>query len=193
MRQNTVHSKVSPVASDAPPASRMRGRVKEILIAFAVMTIPMIAFSAILLGLVYRYRVPENTFASDNLAFSSQQDDSSVFFVKISATTLITIASWSSTAAPILVGFAVTLISYPVASGILSASVKEERGQLLTPYQFSLLIKMISSGSVSDLWSWLKYSFGWRGRREHQARSLKTLTSILVLGIVLRYARPLAN
>ncbi|EXJ70190.1 uncharacterized protein A1O5_06258 [Cladophialophora psammophila CBS 110553] len=185
MRETTASATVTPVAGYSQPKKCIHGRLKEILIAFAVMTVPMIAFSALLLGLVFHYRVVLNDFASENLAFDSGQNDSGVFFVNISATTLITIASWSSTVAPILVGFAVTLISYPVASGILSASVKQKPGQLPTPYQFSLLLKMLTSGSPSALWSWLQYSFGWRGRREGQAKSLKTLTSILTLGIIL--------
>ncbi|KAJ9663076.1 hypothetical protein H2198_001068 [Neophaeococcomyces mojaviensis] len=147
MRQKTAYSAV--VAGYDQPTTRIHGRVKEILIAFAVMTVPMIVFSALLLGLIFHYRVVQNAFASENLAFSSGQDDSDVFFVKISATTLITIASWSSTVAPILVGFAVTLTSYPIASGMLSASVKQEPAQLPTPYQLSLLLEMLSSGSPS--------------------------------------------
>jgi len=187
MGQTTAYSAVTPVAGRGQPIRRIHGHVKEILIAFTVLTVPMIVFSALLLGLVFHYRVIQNAFASENLAFDSGQDDSGVFLVKISATTLITIASWSSTAAPILVGFAVTLISYPVASGLLSASVKQQQGQLPTLYQLSLLLKMLSSGSPAVLWSWLKYSFGWMGWRESQGKSIKTLTSILTLGIILRF------
>ncbi|KAK5063183.1 hypothetical protein LTR84_005260 [Exophiala bonariae] len=185
MAPTMVYSAVAPMASHDQPTTRIHGRVKEIMIAFAVMTIPMTIFSALLLGLIFHYRVVQNPFVSDDLAFDAGQDVSSVVFVKISATTLITIASWSSTTAPILVGFPVTLVSYPVASGILTASIKQEAAQLPTPYQFSLLLKMLSGGSVSALWSWLQYAFGWKARREPQGRSVKTLTSILTLGIIL--------
>jgi hypothetical protein len=180
-----------PEGSDADhgsPPTHIAGRIADIFVAFIIMTVPMVLFSALLLGLVYHYRIVQNAFVSENLAFDLGQNDSNVFFAKISATTLITIASWCSTIAPILVGFAVTLISYPVASSILSASEKQKVTELPTPYQLSLLLRMLSNGSLSSLWGWLKYSCGWKGRRQSQGTSLKTLTSILILGIILRSA-----
>lgn len=164
----------------------MQGRIQEILIAFAVMTLPMLIFSGVLLGLVFHYRIKQNDFVSSDLAFDSDQDNPNVYFVRISATTLTTIASWSSTIAPILVGFGVALVSFPVAKGLLKASEKHEVAQLPTPFQLSLIVRMISSGSFSALWSWLMYSYGWRGKRERQGSAIKSVTAVLTLGIVLR-------
>lgn len=164
----------------------MQGRIQEILIAFAVMTLPMLIFSGLLLGLVFHYRITQNDFTSGDLAFDSNQNDPNVYFVRISATTLTTVASWSSTIAPILVGFGVALVSYPVAKGLLTASENHDVAQLPTPFQLSLIVRMISSGSFSALWSWLMYSIGWRGRRERQGRAIKSLTTILTLAIFLR-------
>lgn len=155
----------------------MQGRIQEILIAFTIMTLPMLIFSGLLLGLVFHYRITQNYFTSSDLAFDSNQNDPNVYFVRISATTLTTVASWSSTIAPILVGFGVALVSYPVAKGLLTASENHEVAKLPTPFQLSLIVRMISSGSFSALWSWLMYSFGWRGRREHQGPAIKSLTS----------------
>jgi hypothetical protein len=180
------YSRAKSDADNGSPSTHIGGRIADILVAFTIMTIPMILFSALLLGLVYHYRIVQNAFVSENLAFDSGQDDSNSFFAKISATTLIVIASWCSTIAPILVGFAVTLISYPVASSILSASEKQKATELPTPYQLSLLLRMLSNGSLSSLWGWLKYSFGWKGRRQSQGTPMKTLTSILTLSIILR-------
>jgi ABC-type spermidine/putrescine transport system permease subunit I len=105
------------------------------------MILPMITFTAILLGLV------QNNFVSDTLAFDT--DDAN--YVRISATALITVASWSSTIAPILAGIAVTLVSYPLAKHLLTASEIHGTSQLPTPFQLSLIIRMISSGSFSAL------------------------------------------
>jgi hypothetical protein len=58
--------------------------------------------------------------------------------------------------------------------------------ELPTPYQLSLLLQILSNGSLSSLWGWLKYSCGSKRRRQSQGKSLKTLTSILILGIFLR-------
>jgi hypothetical protein len=81
----------------AYPLAHIGGTITDILVAFAIMTLPMILLSALLLGLVYHYRIVQHAFESQNLAFDSGQDDSNVFYAKISATTLSAIASWSST------------------------------------------------------------------------------------------------
>lgn len=185
MAAHNARLSAAPTIGEMPP-SRMGGRIKEILIAFAVMTLPMIIFSSTLLGLIFKYRVIQNGFVSDNLAFKSEQGVPDAFFVNLSATTLIVIASWASTVAPVLVGFAVTLVSYPIARGVLSASEGADADRLPTPYQLSLMLRMLSSASPSALWAWLKYSFGWRGRRQPQCQSLKALTSVLILGILMR-------
>lgn len=184
MDKRNVYSAV-PLAPDRE-AKQMKGRIQEILIAFAVMTLPLLIFSGLLLGLVFHYRIKQNDFTSNDLAFDLDQNDSSVYFVRISATTLTTVASWSSTIAPILVGFGCALVSYPVAKGLLTASENHEVAQLPTPFQLSLIVRMISSGSFSALWSWLMYSYGWRGKRERQVGAVKSLTIVLSLGILLR-------
>jgi hypothetical protein len=147
----------------------------------------MLIFSALLLGLIYHFRVVHNGFVLSNLRVNAVHDESDVIYVRLSATTLTTIASWSSTVAPILVGCAVTLISYPVARGILLAGQNNKPHDLLTPYQLSLMLRMLTSGSPASLWHWMKYSFGWRGRRESQGRPMKTMTWMLFLGIILRF------
>jgi hypothetical protein len=167
--------------------SRMGGRHLNILLSFFVMTVPMIAFSALILGLVYRYRVVHNDFIQENLRFDRGQDESDVIYVKLSATILTTIASWSSTVAPILVGFVVTLISYPVARTLVNAVEYNRSDQLLTPYQLALMLRMVASGGPASFWDWVKYAAGWKGRRQPQPRALKVMSSMLFLGITLRY------
>ncbi|KAH8594547.1 hypothetical protein B0O99DRAFT_742052 [Bisporella sp. PMI_857] len=168
-----------------PSSTRIGGRIQEILTAFAVMTLPMILFSGLLLGLIFRYRVVQNDFVSSNLAFDSDQHNANAIFVRLSASTLIVVSSWSSTIAPILVSFAVTLVSYPIARGILSSSKSHDVTQLPTPYQLSLMLRMLTSAAPSALWGWLKYCFGWKGRRESQCKPLKSLATMLILGILL--------
>jgi hypothetical protein len=51
-----------------PSSSRMGGRYLEVLLSFFVMTVPILAFSALLLGLIYHYRIVGNPFLSDKSA-----------------------------------------------------------------------------------------------------------------------------
>ncbi|KAH7346928.1 hypothetical protein BKA66DRAFT_447756 [Pyrenochaeta sp. MPI-SDFR-AT-0127] len=177
----------SPPYRDASNSAsvRMKGSIREILLAFAVMTIPMIAFSALLLGLIEHFRISQNAFISDNLRLDTHNQDPSAVFVNISATTLITIASWSSTLAPLLIASALTLASYPVARKILLASQSEDMNSLPTPYQFTLLLRMVSNSSPSSLWHWLKYCLCWRGKRESQSKPLRSMSFVFLIGTIL--------
>jgi len=172
--------------NDDQTTSHMRGRSKDIFLAFFALTVPMVALSAVLLALIYHYRIVRNDFISSNLRLNTGQDDSKVVYVKFSATALTQVASWSSTLAPILVGFAITLISYPVARSILLAGQKNDTRALPTPYQFYLMLRMVANGSPVSLWHWITYTTKWTGRREKQGKPLKTMTWILSLSVILR-------
>jgi hypothetical protein len=165
-------------------SSNMRGRSKDILLAFFALTVPMVALSAALLALIYHYRIVRNDFISSNLRLDTGQDNSKVVYVKFSATSLTQVASWSSTLAPILVGFTITLISYPVARSILLAGEENDPRALPTPYQFYLMLRMVANGSPVSLWHWITYTA--KGRREKQGKPLKTMTWILFLSVILR-------
>lgn len=165
---------------------RISGRYHDILVCFLAMTVPMVSFSALLLGLIYRFRIVRTEFKNDHLRFTRGEDGSGAMFVDLSATTLTTIASWSSTIAPVLVGFALTLMSYPVSRTLLNAANENRPEQLPTPYQAGLMIRMAASGGPVSLWHWLKYAAAWKGRRQSQPGVLKQMTSILFLGILLR-------
>jgi hypothetical protein len=185
----TVSADISIVGIDnghTPSSRRMGGRYLEILLSFLVMTVPMLTFSALLLGLIYHYRIVRNPFPSDNLRFDGGQDGSTAIYVGLSATTLITIASWSSTIAPILVGFALTLLSYPVASTLLKAGQDSRPEQLPTTFQLSLMLCMLCSGGPGSFWHWITYTLGWRGRRQSQPPVLKRMTIMLCVGTLLR-------
>ncbi|KAH8672041.1 hypothetical protein BGZ60DRAFT_537553 [Tricladium varicosporioides] len=164
-------------------SSGMRGRSRDIILAFSTLTVPMIAFSATLLGLIYHYRIARNDYMSSNLRLDIGDGDSNAIYVNFSATALTQIASWSSTLAPILVGFAISLISYPVARSMLLASQRNDTRGLPTPYQFHLMFRMVANGSWISLWHWIKYTTGWTGRRESQGRPLKIMTWILFLSV----------
>ncbi|KAI9048167.1 hypothetical protein LZ554_007962 [Drepanopeziza brunnea f. sp. 'monogermtubi'] len=164
---------------------RMGGRTSEILLAFFLMTIPMSLFSALLLGLVFYYQVDSTDYSVPELRLGSSTAEQNVIYVDISATTLTTVASWSSTIAPILVGSAITLISYPVSKQILKAGERGSTQELPTPWQLGLMLKMIASGGPMALWNWLQYAWGWRGKKEKQGRPMKLMTVILVLALAL--------
>lgn len=163
---------------------QIQGRVRQIVIAFAVMVFPMLFLSGLLLGLIFSYRVPPNKYVHDDLTI--KQDFSNAYLVRFSATMLVTVASWSSTVAPVLIGFAITLASYPAAKDLLTASNTNDTAQLPTPFQFSLIVSAMSSSPFSSLWNWSAYTFGCEGKGQGQPKALRGLTITLAMGVIFR-------
>ena len=167
---------------------RLSGKWLEIAFCFVVMTVPMLIFSALLLGLIYKYRIKENDFVSPNLRFASSQLDENAVYVDLSATLLITVASWSSTVAPILVGFAITLVTFPVAKSIMHAANLNQPDRLPTPYQLALMIRMNTASAANSLYHWLRYVLFFKKGRSKQPAGLTWMTLIIILSWILRYA-----
>ena len=141
----------------------MRGAKTEIGLAAATMLVPMIVFSAVLMGLVYSHQMPDN-----NSSYSFENKTAiplgSAYYVNYSATTLVYIASLSSTVATLLLSAAMVLFSYLLASKIAHQSDNAEVSLLPSPYQLELLIRMID-GRIMALWSYVLYFTGSRQRR----------------------------
>jgi hypothetical protein len=166
-KQPNVYASTVPADRSAAGARvRTHGQIRDILLSFTLMTVPMLIFSALLLGLIFHYQVSQNAFVHPNLHFASEADDQKGVLVALSATTLTTIASWSSTLAQILVGCAVTLISFSVAREVLLAGANNQVRELLTPWQMSLMIRMMANGTPTSVWQWINHSLAQRAPRK---------------------------
>ena len=169
--------------SDGRPPRRITGAYREILLACTIITLPMITLSGLLLGLILRNQVSRNSSISKDLNIPQAVDsDNAAYLVKFSATRLITIASWTSSVAPLLPTFIMTLLSYPAAHRIMSSSQINRTSSLPTPYQLNLMLGLLS-GSFGSLWHWIKYAL-WR-QREKQASVVSTLMFGLTVATLL--------
>jgi hypothetical protein len=142
-----------------PASKRAGGRTTEISVALAVISAPLFLVSAALIGLVAIRRVKQQSSSSE--IFAVEQDEPSVYYVNISSTTLVLLASFSSTLAPTLVGFVMSLFSYSISQRVLRLSETEQLWELPTPYQLVVLVSLLT-GNISALWQWMKYTFRWR-------------------------------
>ena len=120
--------------------------------------------------------------------FGLRRHESGVVYVNFSATRLIFIASWSSTAAPLLIGSALVLSSYSAAQTIFRNTQPNNTASLPTPHQLSLVLDMLSCGGVGAIWNWLKYLTGWKKTRYSQGKILVNISAVLVVMTILRYA-----
>jgi hypothetical protein len=175
-------------AHNTPKSNKkISGKWLEIAFCFFIMTVPMLTFSALLLGLIYKYRIKNNEFASPNLRLTTSQLNSNAVYVDLSATLLTTVASWSSTVAPILVGFAITLLTFPVAKGMMKAANLNQPDRLPTPYQLALMIRMNTASAANSLYHWLRYVLFFRNNRSKQPAGLTWMTIIIIISWILRF------
>jgi hypothetical protein len=137
----------------------MSGKLPDIAISATVTTIPIIVLSGALLALVFDLRVIQEP----SIFAQGQQDqtlnEAGVYYVRISSTYLVFIASLSSSVVPMLATFLLTLASFPIAKGVRKQTRFESRTRSLTPYQFALTLNFLGGGGYGAIWRWVKYLF----------------------------------
>lgn len=164
----------------ATAQKQMSGRHSEIWLSFSVVCLPMLMFSALLLGLVYKYRVTHGVATNDNLHMPAMIDEPGIYYVDLSATVLIFVASWSSSLGPLLAGFVMSLASYPLSKRFWN-DVQQQEANLPTPFQFALTLKFITSGGWGALYTWIKYLVGWKKQRQLQSNLLTASACVTVI------------
>lgn len=156
-----------------------------VMIPACIIIVPMLLFPAILLGVIFHYRVSSAQSLFSDLQGNDEELDQDAYYVDMSATTIVTIASWSSSIALSLVGFAMTLWTYSISTSLLSRSGVGHGTHLPTPFQFGILLKLIGGG-IAPLWDFLVYTLGWRKRRSKLSPPVSNAAAVLFIGIVLR-------
>ena len=159
------------------------GQKLEMLLASTLLIVPLAALTAMLIGLVIDRRMPDNnsTYSHDNRTALPLE---TAYFVNYSSTTLVYIASLSSTLATLLIGPAMLLFSFSLARDIGKNSDEGAISKLPSPYQLELLIRLID-GKLMVLWSYLLYICGGRERRTKIVPVLWHACSMLVALVLL--------
>lgn len=174
-----------------PWKSIMRGQNVEVCLASATLIFPMVAFSAVLYGLILMYRMPDfnSSYTQDN---GTAQPLGQAYYVDYSSTTLVYIASLSSSISTLLVPAAMVLYSYSLAKvvarksdGLTTMGVPKD-AELPSPFQLELLIRMVD-GRLTVLWSFLLYICGPRRRRTNVIPVLWHASAMMVALVVLAY------
>lgn len=163
----------------------MSGAKGDIYLALACILIPMLGLSGLVIGLVFGYQVERNHDPNSPLALTQPSDtDNSAYYVHINSTTFATIASWSSTVAPLLVMAAMSLTAFPVARKLRDRSSTDST-DLPTPFQLSLLLESLT-GSIVSLWRLIRYR-RWE-HRQPVASLVRSSFVILVVATFVGYA-----
>lgn len=176
--------KYSGLGSNASPVTRKHVFIKDIVLAFAVSVLPLLAFSGLLLGLLFWYRVIPHGHNDPRLPDENPQKKG-IVFISLSATVFTTVGSWSSTVAPLSLPFILTIASYPASRLMMRASDGKEGRKLPTPYQIALILRVMSNSSLSSVWQCMNYISAKRSRAP-MSSALNIMMCTLVLGTIQR-------
>lgn len=186
-----VSAELAPSASaeiehQEPTSTCLPSRITQIFLYLGAIVIPLFGVSGLLIGLVFKYRVRHRPSPSQSSSISLETglDEPHVYYVQLSATKLVLLASISSSIAAILSSFFLSLLSYSLASRLVKLSKTRSLEKLPPPDQFGLLILTLNGGAGA-LWKWVKYMFE-RKRGDKTVGVVKTsfvgLTTVNVLG-----------
>src|SRR5271156_3316382 len=189
----TVHTAVEQRQPNGPPAAKPSSQVGTIFTALFLLFVPIVALDAILIAIVYAFQItvpPSNALSSNstNPTFlPTEQFESNVFYVPVSATTLALIASYSSTVASTFIAYFLTLLSFRVAHSIISKPRHDDVQGLPTPYELGLLINMIQGGT-SQVWTWFKYYVLRIGHARPTTGNVLQITAFgVIMSVILTY------
>ena len=156
------------------------GACSDLIISAVTVTIPLLLLSAVLLGLIFYYRVDTRTVSMSFNTPSNRTHGDDAYLVNFDATKLTAVADWCSTVAGALPACFMGLWSYRYVALLKKMSDKTEISHLPSPFQINLFLDL-QSGSMTSLYTGLRYVFS--HRREHQLRYFYSiLTVISVLG-----------
>jgi len=164
-----------------------KGKRQQIAWNTALLTIPMLILTSVLFAFVFGYRIDLEEEPYPNLKGNeSTLGDDSAYYVDLNSTLLIFLASWMSSLAPMLAGFAITLAAYPIAGRLFEDTMQSNRERLLTPFQLNLTLKLVNGSTWSSLWSLLLYRIGWGKRVQGQGVALTSFLKVTIVVVFLR-------
>jgi hypothetical protein len=143
------------------PPIRVQTHTNNILTACGLTVVPMVAFTSIALAFVFANTIRNQGCSFDNLCPTAgliNATSEAYYDVDFSATSLVFIASWSSTISFALVGSLMSMYAYLAATQMLHhPDLATRDGNSLSPYQLSLIIRVLSA-EVLSLWSLIRPS-----------------------------------
>lgn len=173
-------TKNSGIEATIPPSKRNYNFIRDILIAFAVSVLPLLAFSVLLLGLIFRYRVTLHSPIDARFENGKFEKDNHIIYISLSATIFTTVVSWCSTVAPLSLPFILAIASYPTVRLLIQANENDDEVMPPTPYQFALVLRILLNSSFSSVWHCIVYMLTtnatllWRDPQEQQKGVLYT-------------------
>lgn len=171
---------------NASPVQGMSSHRARIAWTSFIVTVPITALTVSLLVMVFNYTL-NHDYPFENLRLAPADYESDVVYVSLNSGIILFVASWASSLAPILSGFVLSLVSFPIARRLFSDFQGGRIDRLPTPYQLALTLKFIDGSALGGIWNWLLYLFSWKKNRQLQTPPLVVASSVAVLATILGY------
>jgi len=174
---------------------------QRILLTSCLVITPMIAFTSIILGFVFMNIVDNFGCSPDYLCSGNglmNRTSKYYYYVDFPAASLGFISSLSSTVSFTLVGVLMPMFAYTIAAQLIrTSSNQDERETLLSPYQTSLMMRVLNA-EILSLWELSSQPVGRRAlriskhaedldRREKKPTMLRKSALVFILCILARY------
>ena len=164
-----------------PPTSLVSHTGLQVLTENSI--VPSLGLSSLLIGLVVGNRIHTHQSDEGSLSFSQRSNrDDNAYYVDYNATSLATIAAWTSTISTILAFSIMSLTSFPIARKLQDNS-RDGNSDLPTPFQLSMLFQTLTA-ELSSFWTLFLYR-KWN-HRERFPSMLQSAFCFLVLALGLR-------
>ena len=177
--------------------TKIEGALPDLLYGALLPLILVVLVSTLLLAIVFTHQVgidsgwyslkdPTSETVSNSswnrtLEFEATGGNAA-YYIRYNPATLAAIASWTSKMIPFITSYSMAVIAFFAGRHILEATKDHKTGQLPTPRQMSVLIKLLNGTDTSPLWNTLKYR--WQNR-EHLVRPIPLAFGALSFVIVI--------
>ena len=186
------------VPDDHKSLTKIEGALPDLLYGALLPCVPVVLVSTLLLAIIFTHRVDldpgwqllkapavgnvsDSSFWNRTLELSATGGNAA-YYIRYNPATLAAIASWTSKIIPFITSSSMAVIAFFAGRRILDATRDNKTGQLPTPYQMSILIKLLSGGDALPLWDTIVYK--WQ-HHEHLVQPIPlafgALSSVLIV------------
>lgn len=186
-------------AAEVIPERNLTRAIWTIVYGVALPCIPIVVISAVLLYIIFHYRlvlhpglpelqIPPSSTNDDLLSDLSKlkkEGGEWAYYVKYNPSTITTIASWTSRIVPYLSSSIMALVAFFAARHIVLMSKHGEDSRLPNPEQLALLISTLGGNGFGPLREVILYRFVKKGRLVHPLpAAISAFTIITVMAYV---------
>ena len=186
------------VSDDHKSPTKIEGALPDLLYGAFLPLVLVILVSTLLLAIIFTHQVNNDSgwpslkapttetvfnssFWNRTLEFEATGGNAA-YYIRYNPGTLAAIASWTSKIIPFITSSSMAVIGFFAGRHILNATRDHKTGQLPTPRQMSVLIKLLSGTDTWPLWNTLKYR--WQNR-EHLVQPIPLAFGALSYAVVL--------